>query len=596
MKKTIYIFVFLLLSIFSNAQIIGEKIFTYEKSKVKADEEYLYRILIYNGLKSKGLKNGKYYDKIVFEHFGNLMYVSGKFKENKNSSASVKNAGIPKYLENDQPFSDEVLNDNSYINRTSKIYHSNGKIWMEYDKIKETGEDVIMIYNFDGTLKRRETNLYGQNKVKINTNREGTLERIDGSFEVNRTPHFITQESGDLYLGYPKLGTIITQSGYSLTGFTITLEQKYGNSGVFFLENLETKKTYWATIQGGYVTALQSALLSEKPDIHQLQQNIEVIEDTWKIDRISATMINKMKQEGGIKNDTKFSLNETILNLKSKNIENLNGYGISLVTSDNKSYDDRIEIKVGLFKNGILNGMAQHAIIDYRYICGESCIYPYRGEAKWNIETGVFNNGNLKDGRTILLPNYIWNGYDISSPNRFAGFQYKSLTRAPKLSNYSMKISEVDKGLTAYLPHLERNVTIYSVDVQKGTIKIYTDVPNVFAIIDIKNEPFYAFKKTATPYKQSCNKYIKKPVYRQEDVLLYTKQGETTFSSYTVKGVYYDKVVNTRVTAPGTDVYGKKSVLDHYEDVICYKCNGTGVINATDTKQYYALVVPENNP
>lgn len=583
MEKTHLLLIILLLNGLLQAQQLGEKIFTYQKvPNFDLSSESLHRvkpISNYGVRTPKPIKN-TFYEKFTFEHVGKLLYFSCKYKGNLKFSR----VGIPKYVENDQPFADVTYNEYGFIPRENPVYHANGKIWKHEKVMNEQGRTAEIVYHEDGTVKRIWPAYY--EKTKIKTDKEGTLERSDWCTDPNLVPYYHTQPNGETYLGYPLVGTITTLTGYSLTGFTITLEPKYGNGGVFFLENLETKQTFWATILGGHITALKPATLDEKPDIHQLEYALNATEEDWTGLNIS----DQLKEKMGLDKKHSSGVGQTSLNVTSKNISNFTGYGISLITSDNKSYFDHVELKVGLFKNGILEGNGVSASIDYGYGA------PWQAateilNAKWNLNSGMFKNGSFAEGRKINIPNSIYLGFDIASPLPFEGFYYKEIERKAKLSDYSMKISEVDKGLIAYLPSLERKVTIQSIDIPKGTITIFTDTPNVLATIDITKEPFYAWKRTATPYKESCNKYIKEPVYRQEDVYLYTTVGSTKSSSYTVTGVYYDKKVTTTTTTAGVPVYGKRGVLDHYKDVICYKCKGTGFIDATNVNNFYARVV-----
>ncbi len=589
-KGYIVLFVFCFYSTL-HAQKIGEEILTYQKVTLFHNDEEDHLNMIYSSLqkvKTQNLKKNTFYEKITFEHFGQQLYVSAKYKEMKFGRPVFTKISIPKYVENNQPFCEEPLNEDGNATSDVTLFHSNGKVWKRNEIMNDFGSIAEVVYHFDGTIKRIHPDNYGNTKIK--SDRDGTVHRSNWCSDKNLVAHLYKQKNGDTYLGYPIVGTIITKTGYSLTGFTITLEQKYGNGGVFFLENLSTHETYWATILGGHITALSPALLSEKPNIHQLQYEIDVQEDKWSATNISKPLKEKMQLTEKSSLEKDMWVSEDILNVVSKNSTNLTGYGISLVTRNNISIDDHVEIKVGLFKNGVLDVIGQQTRIDYQYVHVYRENRAEKLNAKWQIESGIFNNGNYIKGRKIYIPEYVYVAYDIASPHLYDGFYYKKNQRNPKLSNVMMKLEEVDKMYTAYLPLLERTVTIHSIDLQKGTVTLLTDNPTINATLEVNNEPFYAWKRTATPYRETCNKIIKKPVYREEDVLLYTTYGGVKTNSYTVKGVYYDKVVTTRITTPGTPVYGKKSVVDHYTEEECYKCHGLGYVDKVATDGYYCQV------
>jgi hypothetical protein len=143
----------------------------------------------------------------------------------------------------------------------------------------------------------------------------------------------------------------------------------------------------------------------------------------------------------------------------------------------------------------------------------------------------------------------------------------------------SVDITQLASGDEVYVEEIGRTATINKVDKNLGFFTVYTDVKDIKAKFDATyQKPLYLKNTLSYKLREDCPKTEKIPIYRKEKVLAYTMPGTVKSSSYTVRGVYFDKIVTTKTSSPPIEIYKYEDYLDHYETHTCSKCNGLGYI------------------
>src|SRR5690606_18423914 len=128
---------------------------------------------------------------------------------------------------------------------------------------------------------------------------------------------------------------------------------------------------------------------------------------------------------------------------------------------------------------------------------------------------------------------------------------------------------------------------IKSVNSTQKYITVFTDDPKTQARLDINSGKIYVKNTFMGKNYQGCDPTIRVPVYKEEQQFAYTDPGKFTSNTYTVKGVYYDKVVTQSSYTPARNVYKKVRYTDGYTEKVCPICNGTGIIDKGAIEKFY---------
>lgn len=437
--------------------------------------------------------------------------------------------------------------------------------------------------------------------------------------QLATTPSITKPSKNDTYYGFHDIGIYEDESGYSFTGFMLPMQTQFGNGTVLFMENESKKEYFWALLIDGKIELKIPAKKEEKPNLFQLKEQtdfelfyIPTLSKEWK----KLIYVNKdlIKQEQ--------TFNFRIPRLVSKNIETKNGYGISLTARDSIFPGDIIELKVGLFKNGKLDGLGYECRFKPYYHEMGKILYSPTGNyiqknAEYKLQSadvkakiGLFKEGELlisnPVSRKINVPNY-WLNYDFWSRSEYPGFDGKFYnSNIVPNENDTYDFNSLKIGDQVFVKKINRTIPIVALNYQTKTIELKADLPQYKSVpFTLDNNNLYAYRKTVTNYKEYCSptKYVQK--YKSVKVKILDPPANVKTSSYTVKGVYYDKIVTTTTITPGTGegFYITKNVKDGFETKKCFECNGLGYINRTSKGGYWCpikyippSVVPKQQP
>ncbi len=541
--------------------------------------------------KEKFKKNHKY-DRIVCKVNNVEMWFSGKFKEKKfGHQYYFKDVSPLQYVSTNQVYNTfEKFSAKDLNYDVSTIYHENGQIWKQQYFYLNTNRELEKEYDKNGLLKREYSSEYrsGQEHPE-----GGTMQFETISPMVGAPPNYQTYENGNSYLGYQYVGTLFTTNQLQITGFFGSLNSERGFGGVFFVENTSTQKCSWITVLNQKIIAVKEANCDEKPDIHKLNDEIVALEYKWVKENIS----KKDKETIGIdEEDMKLKLwfSENYLEVSSSKEPVLDGYHFKISYENNIIYNDVLLITCGTYKNGKLEGMGFKARIESSLnnkAMGPSTRDLAFVRGKWDLEAGHFENGTFKKGRKFKTQNYyFFKTVDIYSDPGIANFEY--MDKGYNVNNEdTVSMSKIRVGNQIYSEKLKRMLQVMAIDTKNGTITTPTDIPGKQHTFDIKKDQLYFHVPAYKSYTYPCNKTVIKPFYKEKKELLYYEAGDNKISSYTVKGVYYDKRVTTITTTQGKPVYATKYVIDGYENVPCPKCNGEGFTTVTKDQGYLTKVV-----
>ena len=458
------------------------------------------------------------------------------------------------------------------------------------------------------------TNLqyFDDDNIRINHDKYGKVFNAKTSYfnlhisQLAKTPSLTKPSENDTYFGFYDIGTYEDESGYTFTGFMLPMQTQYGNGSVLFMENESKNEYYWALILDGKLEHKVPAKKEDKPNVFLLKEQtdfellyIPELSKEWKQQIFTDKALIKQKQ----------TYNFKIPTLVSKDIATKNGYGITLTARDEKFPGDVIELKVGLFKDGKLDGLGYECTFKPSYHEQGKILYSPTGnyiqkEAEYKLESasvtaklGVFKEGYLdysdKKSRRISVPDY-WLTYDFWSKSEYYGLDGKFYTSniVPNENDY-VDFNSLKIGDQVFVKNINRSIPIVSLSPVSKIITLKADNPllsGVQFLIDEKN--LYAYKKTVKSYRESCNptRYVQK--YKSVKVKILDAPVNTKTSSYTVKGVYYDKVVTTTTTTPGNGeaFYLTKNVKDGFEKATCLQCYGKGYIDRTSHQGYWSPI------
>ncbi|PRP66378.1 hypothetical protein [Nonlabens agnitus] len=603
MKNYLATLVILLMASYGLAQKVGDSIPQVEFNPAfdLNGFEFLPRVTIHdkNLINPKKLEEGKKYDRIEFTHYGKQLWFSAKCKKNNGLFYEFKNASPFKYVENDAPFAAEGPDKNGYIPNSVPIYHGNGQLWYEekmWDAAPAQHYSSIA-FNEDGSLYRQLTYYYGKQEPHpiFGEKSPGMVTPVPGY-----TPNYQTYPNGVSYMGYQHVGTLYTSEGWEITGFMTSLRKRFGNGGVFFIANRATNLCYWATLLNYKIISIQPADCTEKPDIQELNENWDVNQYNWDVDAFSKSKVTEEAKQAFMVPDEhwykKWYFSLEVLEANAQREIPKDGYHVKVFPVTNRLGEDGSMVEIGMYKNGKLHGQGFTARIDYYPGVYNVTRSSKSGEilflnARWDLMAGTFENGNFKQGRKFSTENAYSFDKDIFTEPAYDNYDFVGNKENSLVTGATIGINEVSMKHYVYIKSLKRVLSPISVDKAKGVITVQTDRPGTTQDFIIADGDIYAWDTRMNSYKEACPTVKRVPVYREKKVLLYTLPGEVKRTEYRVAMMSGTKVNSSYYVAPGKEVYGTKSEVDHYETQTCPICKGTGVLYKSKQSGGYAKVV-----
>lgn len=492
----------------------------------------------------KDIKDNKKYKRIDFIYAGKNLYSTDVKYKTGNWNGHFPNCN-KYYASNGQLYYDYDINNQNKLR--NPMYYENGRFW---NGIVEDAEDPG-VYRF--VVLDPDGNKLFDKPINPLSSYYGIDKKHPkyGSHYVHyvpaKNPSYYTPitDKNDSYYGYDHVGSYYNyEKDLELTGFFYPTKKMMANASVLFMEDKMAKKYYWAVIIDNEVKFKTEARADEKPDVLQL------------------------------KKQTDFEVySQDIATLVSHNIKTLNGYGVNMVPQDNKKPGDGIFLEVGQFKNGKLHG------VGYRTKMMKDGGY----HGLWDVDAdyGLFENGQPVTTKHIFA-NKVKNDNNIWDVVPIEGFSYmgdKAVKGELYSDYYKVKTDKLKAGDEVYIESIKRTAKIKSVNNTGKYITVFTDDPKTQARLDINSGKIYVKNTFMGKNYQGCDPTVRVPVYKEEQQFAYTDPGKFTSNTYTVKGVYYDKVVTQSSYTPARNVYKKVRYIDGYTEKTCPICNGTGIID-----------------
>lgn len=533
-------------------------------------------------------KSGEKYNKVVFLVNKEKLYATAKIKYGRSKYKNLANhytyskievipQGDVRYLDNDQLFCTKADMDKKEPYRVSSdatIYNKDGSI--KYRKTQSNNNYTTI----EAYISKNDRLLHfpvgkGNYKLSENTNLLKPL-IFDKTGIAKEFGTLINKTSKGTYKGNAHAGIFQSNNGEIYTGYFAPISGISQGSVLFRERN---GKAEWVLVVGGTIEETLPAVMSEKPNVSQLQQQIQVTPYTgnkiYKSDEETLNLFNSADYLGN------YSSNPT------------DGYGVRYHTTGDPTPSKEILMEVGIFGMGKLNGLGYRVKGDayMRFLNNK----PSGLDHKLTIEAGVFSGGVLMKGRTFVLDDYqkqdyTWHrNYWVKSPIK--GFDYIQTDAIPidTLQFYEkIPYTDIDlrKGNKVFIEKLNRWTDIWGFDEQKRLV-VFADNDNKVTLDNtIGNVYFESTQRT--PVRVSCatTKVVKKYKTVTEDVNWKDSKGRTILTETDRSG--YLKPVKIYTS--------KKTVLDGYETVTCDRCGGTGYYNSyTEGKVIYRLDLASND-
>lgn len=532
-------------------------------------------------------KSGEKYNKVVFLVNKEKLYAPAKIeysqyynvkdgkKEYVTHNITIFPLGDIKYVENEQIYAlkNDIDKKERYkLKYDATIYNKDGS--PKYSIKHQKDKRIIEAYSSNNNpILSFSTDIYGVNE-QTNVLNSWMFNKPSAIGELGK---IINKTPKGTYKGNAHAGTFQSNNGKIYTGYFAPISGISQGSVLFREQN---GKAEWVLVVGGTIEETLPAVMSQKPNISQLQQQIQVTPYTgnkiYKSDKETLNLFNSA--DGYLGN---YSSNPT------------DGYGVRYHTTGDPTPSKEILMEVGIFGMGKLNGLG------YR-VKGDAYMRFFKNKPsgldhKLTIEAGVFSGGVLMKGRTFVLDDYqkqdyTWHrNYWVKSPIK--GFDYIQTDAIPidTLQFYEkIPYTDIDlrKGNKVFIEKLNRWTDIWGFDEQKRLV-VFADNDNKVTLDNtIGNVYFESTQRT--PVRVSCatTKVVKKYKTVTEDVNWKDSKGRTILTETDRSG--YLKPVKIYTS--------KKTVLDGYETVTCDRCGGTGYYNSyTEGKVIYRLDLASNN-
>lgn len=489
--------------------------------------------------------------------------------ESLNLNLEFRKKGI--YYSNGQLFS---KTDKKGISLSNPIYYENGNFWngliedeedhglMRLIELSPDGAPIVDIPYEKPTFKPEKDSKYGMREAQYHI----------------KNPKMYSPTEGNWYYGYDEVGYF--QNGkhnYIFTGYFFPMISYYSNGSVLFMEDVVAKKNYWVVVLDNEIK-FKIEVEGESPDIVKLKENTD-FEHYKLVGAVPYIFTKNFSKRGGLQYH-----DNHCFSLITKNIATLNGYGINYTTPDNLAPCDELNLEIGVFKNGKLNGVGMQSQIirghDARYDWGTPSLAKDDQDYTVHIVYGIFEDGKPVDVRKIDVVNSpIKDFWDVIP---IAGFKHKDYLKpsGTLFPNTNIPLNSITTGDELFIEEITRTAKVASVDLEKNSISVYTDTPGILAEFDASyDKPLYVRSFTKGAQTQTCATTIRRPKYRKESQQIGTTTPTIKSNRYVVKGVYYDKIVSTTVSSPAKPIYGIVDVFDGYEEYICTACNGKGYVS-----------------
>lgn len=506
---------------------------------LKLDEENLTNVLC----DGKPCKKNKKADKISFTINNQNLYTKGQWKYDKYS----KTFSI-------LPFSDinHQSNDAIYKKLSEEdLYYDNGNLLLKVNNINNTSilykSAHYTTYLEDGSID--DVVFYRQKMYGV---------KYEKFFQNPYKPLVSTLNDNSTYEGTRYVGTYKDAENNESTGFFLSLIRERGNGSVFFVENKGNNTYNWVIVVDNKVANVYPAKSSEKPDIESFYTDFEY--------------------EGyvGAGLEDNFLLGD----VTPKNTFT-DGYGFKTQSNYEGDSNNTIDVTVGQFKEGKLNGVGfrNHKV-------------HLSGKVTFKMEYGMFLNGKLIDGETIHIDEPKLHSKDFWSPITYENFQYKAYHQElpfPYSNNaepYTLK--DIKQGDEIMVQSLKRAFDVESINLDNNTIRVKGDYENTFEDISVVDEVIVKLRRDVygTPSCKTCygsgKRYI--PIYGTQTRAHNHKTGEMTI------------ITNDGSVGRGTIEYNVTydvRVKTGEQEIVCPACNGSGSSGVPSQKLYLVNVVAE---
>lgn len=532
-------------------------------------------------------KSGEKYNKVVFLVNKEKLYAPAKIeyseyynvKDGKKKyvthNITIFPLGDIKYVENEQIYAlkNDIDKKERYkLKYDATIYNKDGSL--KYSIKHQKDKKIIEAYSSNNNpILSFSTDIYGVNE-QTNVLSSWMFNKPNAIGELGK---IINKTRKGIYTGNAHAGTFQSHNGEIYTGYFAPISGISQGSVLFRERN---GKAEWVLVVGGTIEETLPAVMSEKPNVSQLQQQLEVSPYTGK-----GTYLYNGNAVALEKQDTYYASTYTS--------NPTDGYGVKFLSSPDPTPSKEILMEVGIFGMGKLNGLGYRVKGDayMRFLNNK----PSGLDHKLTIEAGMFSGGVLMKGRTFVLDDYqkqdyTWHrNYWVKSPIK--GFDYIQTDAIPidTLQFYEkIPYTDIDlrKGNKVFIEKLNRWTDIWGFDEQKRLV-VFADNDNKVTLDNtIGNVYFESTQRT--PVRVSCatTKVVKKYKTVTEDVNWKDSKGRTIITKIDRSG--YLKPVKLYTS--------KKTVLDGYETVTCDRCGGTGYYNSyTEGKVIYRLDLASNN-
>lgn len=395
----------------------------------------------------------------------------------------------------------------------------------------------------------------------------------------------ITLKNEDKYVGYSTTGIYHSKVYGTFTGYMLPLLKEIGNGSVLFREF--NGQYEWALVVDGAVEMTLPATEADKPQLNELMSNLD--------NRVSVVRSPNYPMDAPAKRQIGLIYPTIFGEFQTREFESHSGYGVKYHTTDSLFKGDHGYLEVGFFKNGKLDGLGYrvkmvhtynpefpHASIDYEYKAYAKKVY---------AEAGIFENGNLKEGRVIDIPNDImYKFYNQWSEPGIEGFHWIGRGEVPidTLTEYeTIPFSyPLIRNTEVYVEALNRHLRVIDFDTDLKALVVMNDDDQKTFLNEQSGRVFQRYKSSQTiTYK--CPTTVERANYKEVNVN--HEIPRYTASYRQVKGVYMTTYYTTTVYDP-IRYSTKKTVVDSYEQVACPKCNGEGSYNVGYTTDQYRLV------
>ncbi|MBO6497391.1 MAG: hypothetical protein JJ978_17630 [Roseivirga sp.] len=569
-------------------------------SQVKAEGKYL-----------AAQKSKKKYDELTFTLGGRKLVTSGKVYFSKSTVerngyyvpkiggvSIVPNSDI-RYQGSGKLFASIDDIEGSIIKPSGNLYNEDGTIFYS-EELDETGQYIyrtatkpngdydFMLYSPNGSQRDKADKFgtYSPNMV-YPFSAGGTQYISPEAREIS----LINFENGDKYIGFSTAGTYDTRGSGTFTGYMPTLFMEYGNGGVFFLERPWAEQLYsWALVVDGEVEMTIPADISEKPQVDSLLNNLEVNMSYYPY---PTYMLDEKEKKDAIWWPTMSG------QMLSKDTANLNGYGIKFHTADSAFRGDHSYLEVGTFQNGKLHGMGYRVNITRLYNNKFSSRPKNETEdydafaARVKGAAGVFNNGELVDGRVLDIDNARktykngnrWKHIPVEG---FAFIGNVPLSFKGSLYYGDMPYTDLPKDkANVYVSEIQRIIKVLEIDTTRKAIKVMGDYDEP-VWLDENSGPLYWLYSANTATTSFCPRTITRKKFKEINVKKSIPRNTTTVRK--VNGAIVDYYYTTRKSDP-IEYTVKETVLDGYETVTCPVCHGEGIVSVKALASQYKQLV-----